>query len=122
MPVLFLQSTQTRPGAAGSVPETANARGQHCASRTSTVRIHVQLHALLNYVWCTNRCGALSSLEGLVRYLGIHTSPEDPAFCPDHRAQLCYVCHVVSLVLKNSVVPSDRKPGQVGVINVYNGL
>ncbi|CAI8030749.1 Exportin-5 [Geodia barretti] len=58
------------------------------------------------------RCGALSSLEGLVRYLGIHTSPEDPAFCPDHRAQLCYVGHVVSVVLKNSVLPSNRQPGQ----------
>ena len=58
-------------------------------------------------------CGALSSLEGLVRYLGIHTSPEDPAFCPDHRAQLCYVGHVVSVVLKNSVLPSNRQPGQV---------
>ena len=63
-----------------------------------------------------SRCGALASLEGLVRYLGIHTNPDDPAFCHDHRAQLCYVAHVISLVLKNSVTPTDTQPGMVCMV------
>ena len=58
------------------------------------------------------RYGALSSLEGLVQYLGLHTSPADATFCPDHRAQLCYVAHVIAVVLKNSVPSSD---GQTNV-------
>jgi exportin-5 len=53
------------------------------------------------------QCGALSSLEGLVQYLGLHTSPSDITFCPEHRAQLCYVAHVISVVLKKSVSSSD---------------
>ena len=58
-----------------------------------------------------SRYGALSSLEGLVHYLGLHITPDDPTFCPDHRAQLCYVGHVISVVLKNSVVTGDTQAG-----------
>ena len=45
-----------------------------------------------------------------MQYLGLHTSPSDITFCPEHRAQLCYVAHVISVVLKKSVSSSD---GQV---------
>ena len=72
------------------------------------------------YVHCVYRYGALSSLEGLVQYLGVHTNPADAAFCPDHRAQLCYIAHVIAVVLKNSVSSSDGQTSvQVHTINVY---
>ena len=55
------------------------------------------------------RCGALSSLEGLIHYLGLHTNPDDVTYCTEHKAQLGYVGHVISVVLKNSVSSSSRQ-------------
>lgn len=65
---------------------------------------------------CCCRCGALSSLEGLVHYLGIHITPSDSSFCPDHRAQLCYVAHVISVILKKS---DETPPGTVAQVHTY---
>ena len=59
------------------------------------------------------RCGALASLEGLIRYLGLHTTPADAAFCPAHRAQLCYLPHVLNMVLKKSTNTGDHSVAQV---------
>ena len=59
------------------------------------------------------RCGALASLEGLIRYLGLHTTPADATFCPAHRAQLCYLPHVLNMVLKKSTNTGDHSVAQV---------
>ena len=55
-----------------------------------------------------------------MQYLGIHITPSDPSFRPDHRAQLCYVAHVISVILKKS---DETPPGTVAQVHVctYHG-
>ena len=78
-----------------------------CTEREFLLTLYIDMFIVCMYC----RCGALVSLEGLVHYLGLHITPEDPAFCPQHRAQLCYVAHVISVVLKNKAVSSDKQAG-----------
>ena len=61
----------------------------------------------------------MSSLEGLIHYLGLHTTPADPAYCPQHRAQLCYLAHLLSLVLKRSNAASEHWPPLPVLLHTY---
>ena len=45
-----------------------------------------------------------------MRYLGLHTTPADIAFCPEHRAQICYIAHVISVILKKSIASTESQP------------
>ncbi len=45
---------------------------------------------------------AVSSVQSLVSYLCLDKEPNDPSYQTLHRYKLCFVVHIVALVLKRS--------------------
>lgn len=54
------------------------------------------------YLFIHSYCSAVASVGALIDYLWLDKDPNDPSYPFRRRATLCYVTHVIVLVLKRS--------------------